>query len=438
VALLILLSAVVLLLILIATFKLPAFISLIIVSIITGIANKMNLQKVVTSITTGIGNTLGSLILIIGFGVMLGALLIETGAVQKISASLVNFFGVKRIKAAMVITGFVVGIAMFYNAGFIILIPIVFSVALYTGQPLVYVACAMASALSVTHGFLPPHPGPTAIAIIFKADIHKVLLYGFIVAVPALIAAGFIFPEFLKKIKTNPPVGIFINKQFKKEELPSFGASFFIALIPFLLMAASSLSAFILPENSSLSKILTFTGDPNIAILIAVLSAIIFLGLIRGISIKTLMGKSSSSLNAITIIIFITAAGGAFRQVLTDSGTGKAIANYFQNTSLSPLFLGWLIATVIRISVGSATVAGLTAAAITQPLILSMHADPALMVLSVGAGSLMCSHVNDTGFWMFKEYLGLSIADTFRSWTVMETIIGITGLLGVLTIHLFV
>jgi Gnt-I system high-affinity gluconate transporter/Gnt-II system L-idonate transporter len=364
VALIILSSAVIFLLVLIAVFKLPAYISLIVVSIITGIANGMNLQKVVASITSGIGSTLGSLILILAFGVMLGAVLSETGAVQKISKSLISFFGIKKIKTAMVITGFIVGIAMFYNAGFIVLMPLVFSVASYTGLPLVYLACATASALSVTHGFLPPHPGPTAIAIIFKADINKVLLYGFIVAVPSLIFAGIIFPEFLKKIKADPPAGIFTNKEFKDEQLPSFAASFFIALIPFLLMAASAAAAFFLPENSSTATILKFTGDPNIAMLIAVLSAIIFLGIMRGISIKTLMDRSSSSLNAITIIILITAAGGAFRQILTDSGTGTAIADYFQHSFLSPLFLGWFIATVIRISVGSATVAGLTAAGI--------------------------------------------------------------------------
>ncbi len=437
-SLIILLSAVILLLILVAVFKLPAYISLIIVSIVAGIANGMKLQQVITSVTNGIGNTLGSLILILGFGVLLGAVLTETGAVQRISAGLVDFFGVKRIKAAMIITGFTIGIAMFYNAGFIVLIPLVFSVAIYTGQPLVYVTIAMASALSVTHGFLPPHPGPTAIAILFNAKINEVLLYGFMVAIPAIIAAGFIFPEFLKKIKANPPEGFLTIKQLKQETLPSFGASILIALIPFLLMAASSVSDFFLPTNSTTAAVLKFIGDPNIAILIAVLSAIIFLGVMRGIPIKTLMDKSTPSLNAATLIILITAAGGAFRQVLTDSGTGTAISAYFQHSSLSPLFLGWLVATVIRISVGSATVAGLTAAGIVQPLIVSMHVSPALMVLSVGAGSLMCSHVNDTGFWMFKEYLGLSIADTFRSWTMMETIIGTVGLLAVLVIQLFV
>jgi Gnt-I system high-affinity gluconate transporter len=436
--LVILLAGIVLLLLLITVAKLNAYISLIVASLFVGLANGMNSVKLVASITNGIGNTLGSLILILGFGVMLGALLIETGAAERISRGLVRVFGFKYIKLALLITGFSVGIALFYNAGFIVLIPLVFSIAATTKQPLVYLTIAMASALSVTHGFLPPHPGPTAIAVIFHADIGKTLLYGIVVAIPALIIAGLIFPSFVKNIQANPPKGMFEKRERESHNLPSFQLSLFTALIPVLLMAMASIIDLMGYKKTTAYFLIKFVGDPNIAMLIAVIVAILLLGVARGKDMKTLMEKSTYSLGAVAIIILVTAAGGAFKQVLIDSGTGTAISDYFKTSSLSPLVLGWLIATTIRIAIGSATVAGLTAAGIVQPLVSAMHVKPELMVLSIGAGSLMCSHVNDTGFWMFKEYLGLSLADTFRSWTVMETIVGVVGLLGVVALNMVV
>lgn len=327
---------------------------------------------------------------------------------------------------------------MFYNAGFIVLIPLAFSVAANTGQPLVYLTIAMVSSLSVTHGFLPPHPGPTAIAVIFKADIGRTLLYVVIVAVPALLAAGVMLPEFLKKIKANPPEGMFNARSTTRKKSPGFSISLFTALIPVLLMGVATLSEFFGGAKGPAGQAIKFIGDPGIAMLIAVLVTIVLLGTALRTSIKTLMDSTSSSFNALAMILLVTAAGGAFKQVLIDSGTGTAISNYFAGSTMSPLFFGWLIATVIRIAIGSATVAGLTAAGIVQPLITSTHVSPELMVISIGAGSLMCSHVNDTGFWMFKEYLGLSISDTFKSWTVMETIVGIVGLIGVLILDVFI
>ena len=434
---LILCSSILLLLLLIMVVKLNAFTALIISTLFVGLCNSMVLSTIVKSISNGIGSTLGSTLLILGFGVLFGSVLSETGAAQRISIGLVNLFGVKRIKIAMALTGFVVGIAMFYNAGFIILIPLVFSVALNTGQPLVYLGIALTSALSVTHGFLPPHPGPSTIAIIFKADIGKTLWYGTLVSIPAIIMAGIIFPEFVKKIKANPPKEIFNVKHFEDNEMPGFSTSVIVALIPVILMGFATASTLLLPATSTFTKILLFIGDPGIAMLLALLIAIFVLGIARGITMKTLMDKSAISLNAVTTILMLIAAGGAFKQILLDSGTGDAIVGFFKDSTLSPLLLGWLIATLLRIAVGSATVAGLTAAGIVQPLIGPMQVSPELMVLSIGAGSLMCSHVNDTGFWIFKEYFGLSIKDTFKTWSIMETIVGIMGLFGVLALNTF-
>jgi len=431
----ILIASLGLLLLLITVAKLNTFIALIAAAIFVGICNGMNLQKLATALTAGIGSTLGSVVLVLGFGVMLGSLLTETGATQKISEQLIYFFGSQRAKLAVLLTAFVVGIALFYNAGFVVLVPLVFSLAAQTGQPLVYLAIAMCSALSVTHGFLPPHPGPTAVATMFKADVGKTLIYGLIVAVPALLAAGIVFPEWVKKIKAAPPPGLFNLEVYKQQDLPSFSTSLLTALLPVLLMAAATGSELLLPAENHFYQLLKFMGDPGIAMLIAVLFAVVVLGAARGKSIKTLMDRSAISLQAVTPIFLIIAAGGAFKQVLLDSGTGTVITAFFQESSLSPLLLGWLVATAIRIAIGSATVAALTAAAIVQPLIATGTVQPELMVLSIGAGSLMCSHVNDSGFWMFKEYFGLSLADTFRSWTVMETIVGIAGLLGVLLLR---
>jgi Gnt-I system high-affinity gluconate transporter len=437
-SLLILIASILLLLFLISGAKLNAFIALTITAFFAGILKGMPFTDLINSFQQGVGSTLGSLILIIAFGVILGNLLSDSGAAQRISSVMINSFGVKHIKWAMVITGFSVGISMFYNAGFIILIPMVFAVANSTKQPIIYLGIAMASALSITHGFLPPHPGPTAIAVIFKASIGKTLLYGLIVAVPALFAAGIVFPEFIKKINAFPPKGLFESKTFTEAEMPSFRISIITALVPVILMATATFSELLLAEENSLRPILMFIGNPTISMLIAILFAVFTLGIFRGRKMQDIMDKSGGAMSAATMIILIIAAGGAFKQVLIDSGIGTDLSTFFEKSSLSPLVLGWLVATIIRIALGSATVAGLTAAGIVQPLVVASGVSPELMVLSIGAGSLMCSHVNDTGFWMFKEYFGISVSDTFKTWTIMETIIGIMGLIGVLILNIWI
>lgn len=446
-AILLLCFSIALLILLIAWARLNAFIALTITALAVGLLRQMPLKALVESIQKGIGSTLGGLLMILGLGVMLGSILAESGAAQRIASSLIRFFGAKHAKWAMVLTGFIVGIAMFYNAGFVILIPLVFSVAASTGLPLIYLGIATASALSVTHGFLPPHPGPSAIVVLFKADMGKTLLLGLAVAIPTLLVAGILFPERLKHIVAQPPEGLINIIPRDETQLPPFSTSLFVALIPVLLMASSAVGSLTLPADSGLLLSLQFLGDPSISMLIAFLIALILLGLradpLSGSAplhwrerMKKVMDNCGVALQAAAMIILITAGGGAFKQVLQDSGIGAELGASMQNLPLSPLVMGWIIATVIRISIGSATVAGLTAAGIVQPLLLANpQISPELMVLSIGAGSLMCSHVNDTGFWMFKEYFGLSLRDTFRSWTLMETIVGVMGLLMVLLIN---
>lgn len=437
-AFLILIACIAILLCLITYFNVSAFIALIITAICAGLFQAMDLSLILKSVQTGIGSTLGSLSLILGFGVMLGHMLSESGAAQQISTTMIDWFGVKRVKLAMVITGFAVGIAMFYNAGFLILIPLVFTIASQTGLSPVYIGIAMASSLSVTHGFLPPHPGPTAIVVLFKANMGLTLIYGLIIAIPASIFAGLVFPEFVKKIKANPPKGLFETKQMEASKLPSFGISILVALLPVVLMAIATASEFMLPKDHNLMPTIHFFGDPSISMLLALLGAFWFLGVAKGRTMKDITNSVNGAIGAAALLLLIVAGGGAFKQVLVDGGMGNEIADYFKDSSFPPLFLGWLVAFIIRVSLGSATVAAITAGGIVLPILDATGESRELMVLAIGAGSLMCSHVNDAGFWLFKEYFGLSLKDTFKTWTLLETIVGLTGLAGVMILKQFV
>lgn len=436
--LLIVVLGILLLFLLVAKFKLNGFISFILVSLFVGIAEGMEPITVVSSIQKGIGNILGFLVLILGLGAMLGKLVAESGAAQRITTKLVDKFGKKNIQWAVVLTGFIVGIPMFYSVGFVILVPLVFTIAAATGLPLLYVGLPMLASLSVTHGYLPPHPAPTAIAATFNADISKTLLYGIIVAIPAIIVAGPLLSRTMKNINASPLKELMNPTILKDHEMPGTGISIFTALLPVILMAIAALAALLLPGDSVLTSILVFCGDPVMAMLISVLVAIYTLGLARGKKMKEVMDTVGDAVKGITMVLLIIAGAGALKQVLIDSGVSEYIGDALSGSSVSPLILAWLIATIIRVCVGSATVAGLTAAGIVLPLIEGTGTSAELMVLAIGSGSLMLSHVNDSGFWLFKEYFNLSIKDTIKSWTLMETTVGIMGLIGVLILNQFI
>lgn len=433
--LLIVIIGIILLIVLITLVKLDTFISFVIISIAVGLAEGMKPATLITSVETGIGSTLGSLVMILGFGAMLGKLVADSGAAQRISSSLISLFGIRYIQWALVITGFIVGVPMFYNVGFVIMVPLIFTVAAATGLPLLYVGIPMLASLSVTHGFLPPHPSPSAIAVMFKADIGKTLIYGIIIAIPVIILAGPLFSRSLKKIKATP-LKEFINpKILTEEEMPPLAVSILSAVLPVLLIILSTVVNLFPVKETIAGKVISFTGTPAIALLISVLVAILTLGMRRGRTMKEISDMIGRSVTSVTMVLLIIAGAGIFKQVLTDSGVSQYIAGWLSGSNLSPLFLGWLIAAVIRVCVGSATVAGLTAAGIILPVVSGGTVNAELMVLSIGAGSLMLSHVNDVGFWMYKEYFTLSLKDTFLTWTVMETIVGVSGLLGVLLLN---
>ena len=432
--LLIIALGILVLFLLIAKVKLNAFLSFILVCIFVGIFQGMSLETLIKSIQSGIGNTLGFLVLILGLGAMLGKLVADSGAAQQITTKLVSAFGIKYVQWAVVLTGFIVGIPMFYSVGFVILIPLVFTIAVSTKLPLLYVGLPMLTSLSVTHGYLPPHPAPTAIAAMFNADIGKTLLYGIIIAIPAIIVAGPLFARTIKKIEAKPLAEFYSTEELKPEELPGVSKSVLTALLPIILIILSIIAEQFIPEGI-VKQILLFIGNPVIAMLIAVLVAIYTLGISLGKKMKDVMDSLSKSVASITMILLIIAGAGALKEVLVDSGVSEYIANLLKDSSISPLVLAWLIATAIRVCVGSATVAGLTAAGIVLPLASGSGVNTELMVLAIGSGSLMLSHVNDSGFWLFKEYFNLSIKDTLRTWTVMETLVGIMGLLGALTLN---
>ena len=302
----------------------------------------------------------------------------------------------------------------------------------------------MAAPLSVTHGFLPPHPGATAVANVFHADLGRTLMLGLVIAIPTVLAAGIFFPGFLKKIKSEPPPGLFDIQKIDARRLPGFGKSLTIALLPVLLMATAAVAELNWPEGHPARAWAKFFGDPGISLLVAVLVALILFSKRQTASSTAstgsaayLLDKSAVAMGAAAMLLLILASGGAYKQVLIDSGLGQALAGRLSGLPVSPLVLGWAMATLLRIAVGSATVAGMTAAGLVLPLVAVSDVSPELMTLAIGAGSLMCSHVNDTGFWMFKEWFGLSLGDTFRTWTVMETIVGTVGLAGVLVLNMF-
>jgi Gnt-I system high-affinity gluconate transporter len=416
--------------------KVSPFLSLLLVSILTGFLLGMTPATVLKSIETGVSSTMGGLALIICLGAILGKILEESGAAEKIADTLIRSFGEKNIQWAVLLTGFLVGIPLYYNAGFVILVPLVFMLTRKTGLPLLYIAIPMAASLSTTHCFLPPHPGPVVLINAFNANVGKTLLYGICIAIPAVIIAGPLLGRQLKKVQSaglNTTSGTVINTKVLPPALPSF----LIALLPVILIAIAVAAESFLPAGP-LRTIISFLGNSTIALLISVVAGFVQFGVRKGIKMEQQMQWLNQAISSIAVILLIITAGGILKQVITDSGTGNYIASFSAKWQMPPLLFAWIITAFLRLMVGSATVAGITAAGIVAPLLAQQNVSPELMVLAVGSGSVFGSHVNDSGFWMYKEFFKLSLKQTFLSWTVMETIISVVGLIGVLVINVLV
>ena len=416
--------------------KVSPFLSLLIVAIIAGLLLGLKPEDLLKSVEKGVGSTLGGLVLIICLGAILGRILEISGAAEKIASTLINAFGLKYIQWAVLLTGFLIGIPLYYNAGFIILVPLVFTIARKTGLPLLYIAIPMAAALSTTHCFLPPHPGPVVLVNAFNANMGKVLMYGILIAIPTVIIAGPVLGNFLQKIKITATSISSAEPSSAEKKLPAAFPSFFIALLPVLLITIAVIAGIFLQEGTLIRRILLFIGDSTIALLLAVLSAIYYFGIRSGKTMETVMKWLNEAVAGIAMILLIITAGGIFKQILIDSGTGSYIASFSSKWQMPPLIFAWIVTALLRVMIGSATVAGITAAGVVAPLLTTSGVSPELMVLAVGAGSVFGSHINDSGFWMYKEFFKLSLKQTFLSWTVMETIISILGLIGVLLLQM--
>jgi gluconate transporter len=425
--------AVALLIVLIAALRVQPFIAFIITSLVAALLLGVSPEQIPKTIERGIGDMLGALAIIICLGAMFGKLIADSGAAQRIAETLMRWFGPARVPLAMALTGFVVGIPLFYNVGFVLLVPLVFSVVYRSRLPPMLVGIPMLSGLSIAHGFLPPHPSPTALVAQFDADMGLTLLYGCVISVPTLLIAGPLFARTLSRIQVGS-LDLFKPTSLTEEQLPGTFNSFACALLPVILIGGATLLGYGHFDPAAL-VLIEFIGNPTIVMLLSLFVATITLGVARGMRLVEIMNGYGQAVRDIAGILLIIAGAGALKQVFVDSGVNTELGNLLANIPIHPLLLGWLVAFAIRIALGSATVAGLTAAGIVAPLIEITGVDPNLMVLAVGAGSLMCSHVNDSGFWMFKEYFQVSLSDTFRSWTMMETLVGSLGIVCVLLLN---
>ncbi|MCF8406507.1 MAG: gluconate:H+ symporter [Chitinophagaceae bacterium] len=434
---LMLLFAVVFLVLLITVVKLHPFLSFLIVCIITGLVKGMAITALMSSIQKGIGDVVGSLMIILCVGAMLGKLIADSGAANKIASGLIQLFGTKYIQWALVLTAFIVGIPLFYGVGFVLLVPLVITVAARYNLPAVYLGLPTLAALSVTHGFLPPHPSPVALAQQFNANMGLTLFYGIIIAIPVIIIAGPIFSVTLKKY-TSKPLAIFASANIPDHELPSMLSSLSAAFLPVVLIGLDTIISLTVSTKNTLTAFIHIIGDPSVAMLISLLIALYTLGIAQGKKIKFIMGPIGDSVKEVSSILLIIAGAGALKQILLDTGMSSELVQPLTNLSLHPLFLAWFIAAILRVSIGSATVAGLTTAGIVAPLIATSGVNPCLMVLATGAGSVFFSHVNDPGFWMFKEYFNLTVKETFKTWSIMETIVSVVGLVGVFILNYFI
>ena len=416
--------------------KVSPFLSLLIVALLAGLAFGMEPTALLRAVKAGVGSTLGDVALIICLGAVLGKILELSGAASQIANTLINSFGIKNIQWAVLLTGFLVGIPLFYNAGFIILVPLIFSIARTAKLPLLYVAIPMAASLSTTHCFLPPHPGPMFLVGAFKADLGKTLMYGLVISIPVVIIAGPFLGKFLKKLNVEIPPQV--NTETADKRLPGVFESFFLALLPVLLIALAVVATTFFHGDSIVKKIILFMGDATVALLISVLLSILVLGVIKGRSMQQMTQWLNDAILGVAVILLIITAGGVFKQVLIDSGTADYITSFSKEWSIHPLLFAWMVTALLRVAIGSATVAGITAAGIVSPLLATGTVSPELLVLAVGTGSVFGSHVNDSGFWIFKEFFQISLKQTFLSWTVMETLISILGLVGVMVLSMFI
>ncbi|WP_099159265.1 GntP family permease [Virgibacillus ndiopensis] len=437
-----------LLLFLVIRTKLQAFIALLVVSYIIGLLSGMSPEKILQAVNDGMGGTVAEIAVIIGVGSMFGEILKVSGGAERLAMTLMDKFGEKRVNWALMLTGFIISIPVFLDVAFVILVPILYSLAQKTKKSLLYFAIPLLAGLAVTHSFVPPTPGPIAVASLLDANIGWVILFGLIAGIPAAILAGPVFGTYIsKKIHVEVPKEMLKNmaeeargKQYDKE-LPSFKMIASLILLPLFLILLNTFASASLAEDSSLRTALTFIGNPGVALTITALLTFYLLGTRRGYSKSEIQDIATKSLEPAGIIILITGAGGVFGQVLVETGIGDVIADTMTNLNIPVLVFAFLVASAVRIAQGSATVAMVTAASLITPVINTLGLEGpilALLVITIASGATIASHVNDSGFWLVNRFLGLSEKDTLKSWTVMETIIALVGFGMSLIVSMFI
>jgi gluconate:H+ symporter, GntP family len=425
------LCAVLALVVLIAKVKLHPFVVLVTVSLAMGAAAGMPLPAVVKAFQDGVGSSLGFIAIVVGLGTMLGKLMAESGGAARVARTLIGVFGEARVHWAIMFVAFIVGIPVFFQVGFVLLVPLVFTIARQTGTSLVKVGIPLVAGLSVVHGFVPPHPAAMLAVGAFKADVGRTILYALLVGLPTAALAGPVYGSWIApKIALpdhNPMASQFSSDDSR--ELPGFGITVFTILLPVVLMLAASTAEVTLDASSPLRNALAFVGNPIVSLLVALVFAHWSLGSARGFTRDQVLKFCNDCLAPTATILLVIGAGGGFNRVLIESGVGRAIADVAVGARISPILMAWTVATLIRVATGSATVAMTTAAGIVAPIALLVPGTPPeLLVLATGAGSLMLSHVNDAGFWLIKEFFNMTVAQTLRTWTVAETIVGVAGL----------
>ncbi|ACC71750.1 GntP family permease [Paraburkholderia phymatum] len=428
--------AIAVLILMITRFKVYPFLVLIIVSLLLGLAVGMPAGTIVKSFETGNGNTLGHIAIVVGLGTMLGKMMAESGGAERVATTLINWFGEKNIHWAMMFVAIIVGLPVFFEVGFVLLIPIAFNVAKRTGKSLLLIGLPMVAGLSVVHGLIPPHPAALLAVQAYHADIGRTIAYGLIVGVPTAIVAGPLFAllihRHIKLAANNPLAAQFIDTEHKEgtRDLPGFGITLFTILLPVILMLVGSWADLVFAPKTTANDLLRFIGTSDVALLIAVLVSFWTFGAKRGFNREQIQKFCGDCLAPIAGITLIVGAGGGFGRVLMDSGISKEIVATATAAHLSPLLFGWFVAALIRLATGSATVAMTTACGIVAPVAAAsgVQVKPELLVLATGSGSLIFSHVNDGGFWLIKEYFGMTVGQTFQTWSLCETIISLMGL----------
>lgn len=428
------LAAVIALILLIARFKWHPFVALIVVSLSMGLVAGMPPAAAVKSFQDGVGTTLGFIAVVVGLGTMLGKMMAESGAATRIATTLIEVFGESRVHWALMIVGFIVGIPVFFQVGFVLLIPLVFTIARRTGLSLIKIGLPLVAGLSVVHGMLPPHPAAMLAVTAYKADVGRTILYGLLVGLPTAALAGPIYATWISPRIVLPafnPMAAQLegDSSSSAQEMPSFGISLFTVLIPVILIILASVGDATLDAAGPIGSAMHFIGNPIVALLLALLFSFWSLSRARHFTRAEILKFCNDCLAPTATILLVIGAGGGFNQVLVQSGVGRAIAAVAIGSHASPLILAWIVAALIRVATGSATVAMTTAAGIVAPIAAAIPGThPELLVLATGAGALMLSHVNDAGFWLIKEFFNMTVPQTLKTWTVVETIIGIAGL----------